>query len=239
MARAKTRVPPAIFYTILFLEECSLQILMSLPKTCAGRAGELLPRKVISAARGASLIGEHMSNTNFGEHELPEAPESGNVSAVAGFETAVFEYENCWIAFEVSRKSLDTAHMMVQLASGRLEEATLSLDEIATEFNDSSVDDPEFEQLMELLDIARDYMIEASDDYNAANAELLAANDQYEADHANIDEALAIARELRDELHSVAGMGDPAVAANDDEFETQKVMEHLSDNAKHFYRCAA
>lgn len=180
-----------------------------------------------------------MSNTNFGEHEFPEAPESAGTSTIAGFEMAVFEYENCWIAFEVSRQSLETAHLMVQQSSGRLEEATLSLDEIAAEFNNSSVDEPDFEELMKLLDIARDYMIEAGDDYEAANTELLLADEQYEADHARIDEALAIATALRDELDSAAPAADPAVAANDDQFVMPEVLGQLSDNARHFYQCAA
>ena len=190
-----------------------------------------------------------MSQPNFGERQSTEASESANEfsanessangSAVAGFEMAVYEYENCWISFEVSRKALESAHLMVRMASGRLEEATLSLDEIASEFNSSSADDPEFEQLMKLLDIARDYMIEAGDDYDAANAELLRANDQFEADRASIEEALAIALTLRDELHTAVVVANPAVAANDDQFDSQEVFEQLSDSAKHFYQCAA
>ncbi len=180
-----------------------------------------------------------MSNTSFGEHEPSQVPGSAKVSVAAGFEMAVYEYENCWIAYEASKKALESAHTRVHLCRGRLEEATMSLDEIATDFNSSNADDSEFAQLVELLDIARDYMLEAGDDYDAANAELLLADDKYEADRASIDESLAIARTLRDELHTVAFIDNPAVAANDDQFISQEVLGHLSNSARHFYHCAA
>lgn len=178
-----------------------------------------------------------MSESNFSANA--DSFEGAMVAVAAGFEAAVADYEYSWMAFQSSKTALDDAHNTVELTSARLEEATISLDEIASEFNAANVGDDEYDELMGLLDITRDHMIETSDDHDAANANLLHANEQYEANKASIDESLAIARALRSEFDYTAQIDGTEAAANDNQFQADEALDHLSESAKHFYRNAA
>lgn len=178
-----------------------------------------------------------MSESNFSANA--ESFDDAIVAVAAGFEAAVADYEYSWMGFQSSKAALNDAHDVFDVASGRLEEATISLDEIATEFNAANVADEDHNELMALLDTAHDHMIEASDDYAAASANLLHTDAQYEANKASIDEALAIALELRTEFDYTAQMGSDTNAVNDDQFDSAEALDHLSENAKHFYRNAA
>lgn len=178
-----------------------------------------------------------MSDSNFSANA--DSFDGAMVTVAAGFEAAVADYEYSWMAFQSSKSGLNDAHHAFDVTSARLEEATISLDEIATEFNAARVHDEDYAELMDLLDITRDHMIEASEDHDTATANLIHADKQYEAHKANIDEALAIARELRTEFDYTAQMDSSVNAANDDQFDAAEAADYLSESAKHFYHHAA
>lgn len=178
-----------------------------------------------------------MSESHFSANA--DSFEAATTAITAGFEVAVADYETSWMAFQSSKNLLQQAHDFVDFTSARLEEANISLDEIATDFNATATTDPDYGLLMELLDISHTHMLEANDDYNTANANLIFADEQYHVHKANIDEALAIARELRSELDYTVQIEEDYSAANDDYYESAGVIDLLSDSARHFYQFAA
>lgn len=178
-----------------------------------------------------------MSNSNYSANS--DSFDDALVTVAAGFEVAVAEYGYSWAAYQTSKSTLNDCHMAVDIAYIRFEEAATSVDEIATEFSAANPHDDNFDDLLWMLDVARDHLIATSDDYNFANAQLLSADAQFDAQRASIDEAFEIARSFRSELDYITQIDNETLAANEDQFEPSVELDLLSESAKHFYRHAA
>lgn len=162
---------------------------------------------------------------------------SQNDAITAGFEAAVAEYEAAWFTFQTAQASFDSAQSRVDTTKACMDEALVSLDEIAAEFNASSPGAPGYDELMSYLDVARDHLIAATDEHEAANGDLDIVVEQYNASVSSIDESLEIASELRRQFECSIRTG--ADASNDATYDTVDGVQSLSDNARHFYEKAA
>lgn len=180
---------------------------------------------------GIQKKGKKMIDSNYAQDYS-----AGGQSAI-GFEAAVADYEKLWGSYQAAELLVDITESEMKAAKAAMDDAIDEVDTIAVAFNNSSPSQPEFDNLLYQLDVSRDRMIEATDQYEVADERYRMACDQYHSNVRSVEESFDVVRSLRVQLERSVFVG--VNAANDAEYDAAGVLETLSDGARYLYDKAA
>jgi len=172
------------------------------------------------------------------QNDLEYQPDSTD-AALADFEAAVAEYQR-------GRSSFDEAHYVLARARSQLDYARVCVDEtdaeldvIATLFNLSHPEEPDYYALMAELDLVNGAMLRNSELLEEAVTRHQLASERYEAERSRNRESIEIANAMMVELSQVLEGLDTRAAANDPDFNAESLLYELSDAAYRYYRLSA